>query len=119
MATFDPTQAKLREIDPRTVEMLYRMNEEEREALIFFINLEPEQRANIEWLAELPERVRLELDRFGHMSPDQREAGYAVVRTIVNMRWLLRVGKAGLAILVAISGGLIAWTQILRFFGKI
>lgn len=113
-----PDRLNWRQIDARTRELLYRMNEEEREAIIFVLNLDPDQRANIRWMADLPENVRKELDRFGHMSPDQREAGYTVVKTIVNMRWLLRVGKMGIAVLVTISGGLLALTQILKLMGK-
>lgn len=101
-----------RDLDPRTIEMIARFNEEEREAIVYFANLTPDQRRVINTIVHWPDHKIKAIDRFASMPDDEREIGYAVVASVKSAGWLLKLGKVGAIILTMISGLILAWNVI-------
>lgn len=104
-----PIPQRLRDLDPQTILLLDRMNSEEREALIWCLNLTPE------------ERVRL--DKFLQLDAEKFQAGFKLVELWTRISWVLGrlgwLGKTSVWIITATAGILVALTQIIEHLSKV
>jgi len=92
---------RLRDLEPRTVEWLARLNEQERQNLIY--------------LGDLTEKKRTRLDDFLSLPDEEFKAGFQVVTAAVRIKWIV---AKGFWIASSVAAFLLIYGQITGFFSK-
>lgn len=98
--TFDLPR-RLRDLEPRTVEFLARLNEPERDNLVHMSNMSVKKRERLEKFLSLPE--------------EEFNAGFEIVTAAVRTKWIL---KKGFYIGSSVAAGLLIYSQITAFLVK-
>ncbi len=92
---------RLRDLEPRTIEWLARLNEQERQNLIF--------------MGDLTEKKRTRLDKFLALPDEEFQAGFQVVTAAVRIKWVL---AKGFWIASSVAAVLLIYSQISNFVSK-
>jgi hypothetical protein len=92
---------RLLDLEPRTVEWLARLNEEERQNLVY--------------MGDLPVKKRERLERFLSLPEEEFHAGFEIVTAAVRTKWIL---KKGFYIGSSVAAALLIYSQIMAFIAK-